>query len=131
MKRGEGERTLERKIASPAFPSVCIVVFTVSTGVRIILNAAAAALANTVFASAGKFFKYLFDFSSARMPTFAAVSPKRDTGPWTSAAVIENGGARWDPEQLAERVDGLLGEAGLVPGSENMMAKLRYSMTQR
>ncbi len=51
--------------------------------------------------------------------------------PWTSAAAIENGGTRWDPEQLAERVDGLLSDAGLVPGSENMMAKLRYSMTQR
>jgi NAD(P)-dependent dehydrogenase (short-subunit alcohol dehydrogenase family) len=51
--------------------------------------------------------------------------------PFTSVAVIENGGARWDPEQLATRVDGLLDEAGLVPGPENMMAKLRYSMTQR
>ena len=51
--------------------------------------------------------------------------------PFQSAAVIENGGARWDPEQLAGRVDGLLDEAGLVPGPENMMAKLRYSMTQR
>jgi NAD(P)-dependent dehydrogenase (short-subunit alcohol dehydrogenase family) len=51
--------------------------------------------------------------------------------PFTSVAAIENGGARWDPEQLAARVDGLLDEAGLVPGPENMMAKLRYSMTQR
>jgi NAD(P)-dependent dehydrogenase (short-subunit alcohol dehydrogenase family) len=51
--------------------------------------------------------------------------------PFTSVAVIENGGARWDPEQLAARVDGLLDEAGLVSGPENMMAKLRYSMTQR
>jgi NAD(P)-dependent dehydrogenase (short-subunit alcohol dehydrogenase family) len=51
--------------------------------------------------------------------------------PYTSAAVIENGGSRWDPEQLAGQVDGLLAEAGLVPGAENMMAKLRYSMTQR
>ena len=49
--------------------------------------------------------------------------------PFTSVAVIENGGARWDPEQLAGRVDGLLDEAELVPGAENMMAKLRYSMT--
>jgi NAD(P)-dependent dehydrogenase (short-subunit alcohol dehydrogenase family) len=51
--------------------------------------------------------------------------------PFTSMAVIENGGTRWDPERLAARVDGLLDEAGLVPGAENMMAKLRYSMTQR
>jgi NAD(P)-dependent dehydrogenase (short-subunit alcohol dehydrogenase family) len=51
--------------------------------------------------------------------------------PFTSVAVIENGGARWDPEELAGRVDGLLADGGLVPGAENMMAKLRYSMTQR
>lgn len=51
--------------------------------------------------------------------------------PFTSVAVIENGGSRWDPERLAGRVDGLLADAGLVPGPENMMAKLRYSMTQR
>jgi NAD(P)-dependent dehydrogenase (short-subunit alcohol dehydrogenase family) len=51
--------------------------------------------------------------------------------PFTSAAVIENGGSRWDPEQLVGLVDGLLEDAGLTPGAENMMAKLRYSMTQR
>jgi NAD(P)-dependent dehydrogenase (short-subunit alcohol dehydrogenase family) len=51
--------------------------------------------------------------------------------PWTSAAVIENGGARWDPADLAGRVDGLFTEAGIVPGAENMMAKLRYTMTDR
>jgi NAD(P)-dependent dehydrogenase (short-subunit alcohol dehydrogenase family) len=51
--------------------------------------------------------------------------------PWTSAAVVENGGSRWDPEKLASRVDGLFTEAGIVPGAENMMAKLRYTMTER
>src|SRR4051794_35514169 len=30
--------------------------------------------------------------------------------PYTSVAVIENGGARWEPDQLATRVDGLLSE---------------------
>jgi NAD(P)-dependent dehydrogenase (short-subunit alcohol dehydrogenase family) len=51
--------------------------------------------------------------------------------PWTSVAVVENAGARWDPEKLASRVDGLFAEAGIVPGAENMMAKLRYTMTDR
>jgi NAD(P)-dependent dehydrogenase (short-subunit alcohol dehydrogenase family) len=51
--------------------------------------------------------------------------------PWTSAAVITNAGARWDPEQLKSEVDGLFTEAGIAPGAENMMAKLRYTMTQR
>ena len=51
--------------------------------------------------------------------------------PWTSAAAIENGGARWDAEALAGRVDSLFEEAGIVPGAENMMAKLRYTMTDR
>jgi NAD(P)-dependent dehydrogenase (short-subunit alcohol dehydrogenase family) len=51
--------------------------------------------------------------------------------PWTSAAVIDNGGARWDPAELASRVDGLFAAADIVPGAENMMAKLRYSMTER
>jgi NAD(P)-dependent dehydrogenase (short-subunit alcohol dehydrogenase family) len=51
--------------------------------------------------------------------------------PFTSVAAIENGGERWDPEQLASRVDSLFAEAGMVPGAENMMAKLRYTMTTR
>jgi NAD(P)-dependent dehydrogenase (short-subunit alcohol dehydrogenase family) len=51
--------------------------------------------------------------------------------PWTSVAVVENNGARWEPEKLASRVDELFGEAGTVPGAENMMAKLRYTMTNR
>jgi NAD(P)-dependent dehydrogenase (short-subunit alcohol dehydrogenase family) len=51
--------------------------------------------------------------------------------PWTSAAVVDNGGSRWDPEVLAGRVDALFTEAGIVPGAENMMAKLRYTMTER
>jgi NAD(P)-dependent dehydrogenase (short-subunit alcohol dehydrogenase family) len=51
--------------------------------------------------------------------------------PWTSAAAIEKGGARWEPAELADRVDSLFAEAGIVPGAENMMAKLRYTMTER
>jgi NAD(P)-dependent dehydrogenase (short-subunit alcohol dehydrogenase family) len=51
--------------------------------------------------------------------------------PWTSAAVIENGGARWDARALSGRVDSLFDEAGIVPGAENMMAKLRFTMTER
>lgn len=51
--------------------------------------------------------------------------------PWTSAAVVDNGGSRWDPAELAGRVDELFAAADIVPGSENMMRKLRYSMTDR
>ncbi len=51
--------------------------------------------------------------------------------PWTSVAVLENGGTRWDPEALAGRVDELFAEADIKPGSENMMARLRYTMTER
>jgi NAD(P)-dependent dehydrogenase (short-subunit alcohol dehydrogenase family) len=51
--------------------------------------------------------------------------------PWTSAAVIENGGGRWDPAKLAGSVDSLFAEADIVPGAENMMARLRYTMTDR
>ena len=82
----EKGRTRARRMGRPALPSVCIVVFTVSIGVRIIRKAAAARDAKTVCASAGRCLRYLFDLRSARMPTFAAVSPKRDTGPCTSAA---------------------------------------------
>ena len=51
--------------------------------------------------------------------------------PYTSVAAIENGGARWDPEQFVDRVQELFDESGIVPQAENMMAKLRYSMTDR
>ncbi|HEX5496123.1 MAG TPA: SDR family NAD(P)-dependent oxidoreductase [Mycobacteriales bacterium] len=51
--------------------------------------------------------------------------------PFTSVAVIENDGTRWDPEKLADRVGGLFTEAGIVPQAENMMGKLRYTMTNR
>ncbi len=51
--------------------------------------------------------------------------------PFTSAAAIENESQRWTPEQLAERVPELFEQSGIVPGAENMMAKLRYSMTAR
>ncbi|HZB48366.1 MAG TPA: SDR family NAD(P)-dependent oxidoreductase [Mycobacteriales bacterium] len=51
--------------------------------------------------------------------------------PWTSAAAVENGGSRWDPEVLAGRVDELFAAADIVPGAENMMRKLRYTMTER
>ncbi|MDQ1485616.1 MAG: hypothetical protein QOJ62_1309 [Actinomycetota bacterium] len=51
--------------------------------------------------------------------------------PWTSAAVIDNHHQRWDAEQLADRVDDLFQRAGIFAGVENMMAKLRFSMTDR
>jgi hypothetical protein len=51
--------------------------------------------------------------------------------PFTSVAAIENGGSRWEPEQFVERAQELFDESGIVPRAENMMAKLRYSMTDR
>jgi NAD(P)-dependent dehydrogenase (short-subunit alcohol dehydrogenase family) len=51
--------------------------------------------------------------------------------PWTSAAVIENGESRWDPEVLSRKLDGLLAEAGIDPAVSNPMKRLRYSMAQR
>jgi NAD(P)-dependent dehydrogenase (short-subunit alcohol dehydrogenase family) len=51
--------------------------------------------------------------------------------PWTSAAALENGGSRWDPADLAGKIDVLFAEADIEPGPENMMARLRYTMTER
>ncbi|MBA3524852.1 MAG: SDR family NAD(P)-dependent oxidoreductase [Geodermatophilaceae bacterium] len=51
--------------------------------------------------------------------------------PYTSAAVIENDGRRWDPTQFADRVGELFSESGIVPEAEFMMQKLRYTMTSR
>jgi NAD(P)-dependent dehydrogenase (short-subunit alcohol dehydrogenase family) len=51
--------------------------------------------------------------------------------PWTSVAVIENEHRRWDAEGLARRVGELFEASAMRPGAENMMAKLRYSMTDR
>jgi NAD(P)-dependent dehydrogenase (short-subunit alcohol dehydrogenase family) len=51
--------------------------------------------------------------------------------PWTSAAVVENGGKRWATADLASAVEDLFASAGIYHGAENMMAKLRYTMTQR
>ncbi|HEX3823773.1 MAG TPA: SDR family NAD(P)-dependent oxidoreductase [Mycobacteriales bacterium] len=51
--------------------------------------------------------------------------------PYTSVAYISNGGSRWDPEQFVERAPELFEESGIEPGAENMMAKLRFSMTNR
>jgi NAD(P)-dependent dehydrogenase (short-subunit alcohol dehydrogenase family) len=51
--------------------------------------------------------------------------------PYTSVAVITNGGKRWDPSQFADLAGQLFEESGITPGAENMMAKLRFSMTGR
>ncbi|MGB9378078.1 MAG: SDR family NAD(P)-dependent oxidoreductase [Mycobacteriales bacterium] len=51
--------------------------------------------------------------------------------PFTSVAAIENSDQRWTAEGLAARVGELFREGGIVPEAENMMAKLRYSMTKR
>jgi hypothetical protein len=51
--------------------------------------------------------------------------------PHTSVAVITNGGKRWDPNDFVSASASLFEESGIVPEAENMMAKLRYSMTDR
>jgi NAD(P)-dependent dehydrogenase (short-subunit alcohol dehydrogenase family) len=51
--------------------------------------------------------------------------------PHTSVAVITNGGKRWDPEQFVDSAQALFDESGITPNAENMMAKLRFSMTGR
>jgi hypothetical protein len=51
--------------------------------------------------------------------------------PFTSVAVISNGGNRWDPSQFLDATQQLFEESGIVPEAENMMAKLRFSMTSR
>jgi NAD(P)-dependent dehydrogenase (short-subunit alcohol dehydrogenase family) len=51
--------------------------------------------------------------------------------PYTSEAVIENGGSRWTAEQVGERVGELFEATGIPPAAENGMARLRYTMTDR
>jgi len=51
--------------------------------------------------------------------------------PHTSMAVITNGGKRWDPNDFVTASGSLFEESGIEPGSQNMMATLRYSMTDR
>jgi len=51
--------------------------------------------------------------------------------PFTSVAVVDNSGTPWEPSVLAGRVGELFDASGIVSGAENMMAKLRYSMTDR
>ena len=51
--------------------------------------------------------------------------------PFTSEAVIDNGGATWDPAVFSERVGELFEATGISPAAENGMARLRFSMTNR
>jgi NAD(P)-dependent dehydrogenase (short-subunit alcohol dehydrogenase family) len=51
--------------------------------------------------------------------------------PFTSVAEIAAGGRAWEPAELAGRVGALFDSSGIVPGAENMMAKLRHTMTVR
>ena len=51
--------------------------------------------------------------------------------PFTSVAVIQNHDTRWTPEGIAARAHELFDESGLSPEVENMMAKLRFTMTER
>jgi NAD(P)-dependent dehydrogenase (short-subunit alcohol dehydrogenase family) len=51
--------------------------------------------------------------------------------PHTSVAFISNGGKRWDPSDFAGRVQELFDASGIPPEVENMMSKIRFSMTHR
>ena len=48
--------------------------------------------------------------------------------PFNSVAEIRAGGVRWDPADLAGRIDALFPAAGVRPGPENMMARMRYGI---
>ncbi len=48
--------------------------------------------------------------------------------PFTSIAEIRGDGVRWDPEQLAGKVDALFADAGVDPAPENMMARARHQI---
>jgi NAD(P)-dependent dehydrogenase (short-subunit alcohol dehydrogenase family) len=51
--------------------------------------------------------------------------------PFASVAAIENHRLRWTAEGLAARVGELFADSGVAPEAENMMARLRYTMTER
>jgi NAD(P)-dependent dehydrogenase (short-subunit alcohol dehydrogenase family) len=51
--------------------------------------------------------------------------------PWTSFGEIVNEPGRWEPADLAARVDALFEGFPIPPEATNGMARLRYTMTQR
>ena len=51
--------------------------------------------------------------------------------PFTSVAVIQNHDTRFTPEGIAARAHELFDASGISPEVENMMAKLRFTMTER
>ena len=51
--------------------------------------------------------------------------------PWTSFAEIVNEPGRWEPSDLAKRVDELFDGFPIAKEATNGMARLRYTMTQR
>jgi NAD(P)-dependent dehydrogenase (short-subunit alcohol dehydrogenase family) len=51
--------------------------------------------------------------------------------PFTSVAVIQNHDTRFTAEGIAARAHELFAESGISPEVENMMAKLRFTMTER
>jgi NAD(P)-dependent dehydrogenase (short-subunit alcohol dehydrogenase family) len=48
--------------------------------------------------------------------------------PFTSVAEVTNGGRRWDPSDLAGRIDELFSASGIQAGPENMMERMRYKI---
>ena len=66
-------------------PVTCIVVLIVSMGIKKIRNTAAEAEDATVLTPTPKSLVESRLFKSVRIPVLAAVSPKRDSGPWKRA----------------------------------------------
>ena len=80
-----GPPTLILSVTAENFPVTCMVVLTVSMGMRKIRKRAAAALAAMVFSPT---FKSLVDsrlFKAVKTPVLAAVSPNRLSGPCNKA----------------------------------------------
>jgi NAD(P)-dependent dehydrogenase (short-subunit alcohol dehydrogenase family) len=51
--------------------------------------------------------------------------------PWTSVAAIQNAGRRWAPAELADHLHELFDASGIHPEVENMMGRLRFTLTPR
>ena len=70
---------------NPFLPSTWRVVFSVSIGIKNILNKPAANEAHAVFNATGHVFEKSLEFRYASIPLLAAVSPNRDNGACNNA----------------------------------------------
>jgi len=80
-------RSFSRISGIPRAPSTCNVVLKKSTGISAIRNTPAVKEAAIVFTATGRFLVASCVLSRLSMPALLAVSPKRESGPCTSAGV--------------------------------------------